>query len=120
MILADSSVWIDHISNPIPLMEDLLEHIDLVIHPFVIGEISCGSLRFRRKTLDFLNNLPKVTVANHDEVVELIEKRRLMNKGIGWIDAHLLASTILSEELLWTRDKRLRAAAISLGIHFQQ
>ena len=82
------------------------------MHPFVLGEIACGSLADRALILDLLRDLPMAVVATSEEVLEFIERRELHGKGIGYVDAHLLASAALSAgTTLWTRDKRLRAAA---------
>jgi len=90
----------------------------IVIHPFVIAELALGSLRDRGKTLALLDLLPQVRTAHLSEVRLTIEARRLFNLGIGLIDANLIASALLNPPaLLWTRDKRLRAAAEALGIH---
>ena len=90
----------------------------IVIHPFVIAELALGSLRDRGKTLALLDLLPQVRTAQLSEVRLTIEARRLFNLGIGLIGANLIASALLNPPaLLWTRDKRLRAAAGALGIH---
>ncbi|HBM23328.1 MAG TPA: twitching motility protein PilT, partial [Alcanivorax sp.] len=86
-------------------------------HPFVVGELACGNLSRRREVLDLLRGLPPVPVADQDEVLFLIERHGLMGRGIGFIDAHLLAATLLSHATrLWTRDKRLAEVARDLGV----
>jgi predicted nucleic acid-binding protein len=118
LILADTSVWIDHFRSAIPEMAHHLSEGRIVIHPFVIAELALGSLRDRGKTLALLDLLPQVRTAHLSEVRLTIEARRLFNLGIGLIDANLIASALLNPPaLLWTRDKRLRAAAEALGIH---
>lgn len=118
MILADTSVWIDHLRSG---NKDLRRHLDqrqIVIHPFVIAELALGSLKERTKMLALLDLLPQVRVAQLNELRLTIEARRLYNLGIGLTDAHLIASVLIdSPTLLWTRDKRLRQAAENLGIH---
>ncbi len=90
----------------------------IVIHPFIIAELALGSLRERSKTLALLDLLPQVRVAQLSEVRVTIEARRLYSLGIGFPDAHLIASIFINPPtLLWTRDKRLRKAAEALGIH---
>ena len=117
MILVDTSVWIDHLHRAIPALADALEADDVMTHPFVIGELACSELRHRREVLDLLASLPEATVATDDETMHLIEQRRLMGKGIGYIDAHLLASVTLSaESRLWTSDKRLAEIAATLRL----
>ncbi len=118
MILADTSVWIDHLRSG---NKDLRRHLDqaqIVIHPFVIAELALGSLKERTKTLALLDLLPQVRVAQRNELRITIEARRLYNLGIGLTDAHLIASVLIdSPTLLWTKDKRLRQVADDLGIH---
>ena len=118
MILADTSVWIDHLRSGNKALQKLLEQGQIVIHPFVIAELALGALRERTRTLALLDLLPQVQVAQMSEVRLTIEARRLFNLGIGLIDAYMLASVLINPStLLWTRDKRLRKAAAGLGIH---
>jgi predicted nucleic acid-binding protein len=118
LILADTSVWIDHLRSG---SKDLRRHLDqgqIVIHPFIIAELALGSLKDRAQTLALLDLLPKVRVARTSELRLLIEARRLYNLGIGLTDAHLIASVLIdAPTLLWTRDKRLRKVANGLSIH---
>jgi len=91
-----------------------------VVHPFVIGELACGALRRRAEILDLLLLLPASTIASDAETLRFIELHRLMGKGIGYIDAHLLASVILTESAsLWTHDKRLGSIAGQLRIGYE-
>ena len=118
MILADTSIWIDHLRSGNKELRKLLNQGQIVIHPFIIAELALGSLPERTKTLALLDLLPQVRVAQLSEVRLTIEARRLYNMGIGFTDAHLIASVFInSSTLLWTRDKRLRNAAESLAIH---
>jgi predicted nucleic acid-binding protein len=118
LILADTSIWIDHLRSTDKQMPRLLNQGQIVIHPFIIAELALGSLRERRKTLALLDLLPQLQVAQLSEVRLMIEARRLYSLGIGLTDAHLIASVFInSSTLLWTRDKRLRTAAETLGIH---
>jgi predicted nucleic acid-binding protein len=118
LILADTSIWIDHFRSGNPELRNRLNQGHIVIHPFIIAELALGSLRGRAKTLALLDLLPQVRVAQVREVRVMIEARRLYSLGIGLTDAHLLASVFInSSTLLWTRDKRLRKAAEGLGIH---
>jgi len=119
LILVDTSVWIDHLHKAIPQLAEALEREDVLMHPFVVGELACGQLARRREVLDLLSTLPPGLVATDDETLHLIEQRRLMGRGIGWVDVHLLASVIMTEAAqLWTRDKRLRDVAAKLGAAF--
>ena len=117
MILVDTSVWIDHLRHGDNTLVKLLNAGQVLAHPFVIGEIALGSLRQRDVILDTLNNMPRAKVATDEEVLALINQSNLYGIGIGYIDAHLLASTRLTPgTLLWTRDKRLRAVANQVGL----
>lgn len=119
MILVDSAIWVDHIRHKMPRLIQLLEDGQGLCHPFVIGEIALGSLRDRQFVLESLSSLPQAPVADHDELLFLLEERRLYNLGIGYVDLHLIASCLLLPgTLLWTRDRRLRTAARQLGIDY--
>lgn len=121
MILADTSVWIDHLRSGEPLLIEFLEGGAIAMHPFVLGELACGNLKNRRETLRLLGDLPAAPVATDSEAREFIERRDLMGRGVGYIDIHLLASTVLAGSArLWTRDKRLAAIAADLGVDFDE
>jgi predicted nucleic acid-binding protein len=116
MILVDTSVWIDHIGQSEPILVELLLLDRVRIHPYVIGEISLGSLRDRPAVLRALNDLPRVPVATPDEVLFLVEQQ-LFSRGIGYVDASLLASAKLQPGVtIWTRDKRLKKIADELAL----
>ena len=116
MILVDTSVWVDHLRNGLPLLANLLQEGEVLIHPWVIGEIACGNLRNRNQILDLLQGLPAAVVASDSEVLLLIERSNLMGRGIGYVDAHLLAAAKLSRCGLWTQDRRLAALAQDQGL----
>ena len=114
MILVDTSVWVDHLRRGDPGLVDLLERSAVLMHPFVVGEIACGSLRDRESILELLQDLPAAVVATPDEVLKFIASHALHGKGIGYVDAHLLASAALTPGIqLWTRDTKLRRIADS-------
>lgn len=92
MILVDTSVWIDHFHKPIHALVEALEREDVLIHPFVIGELACGQLARRQEVLSLLATLPQTALATHDEALLFIDNHRLMAKGLGYTDVHLLAS----------------------------
>lgn len=115
MILVDTTVWIDHLRRGDRLLIEALERDAVVMHPFVVGEIACGSLTNRASILDLLQQLPMATVAESDEVLGFIESHKLHGNGIGYIDVHLLASAAIGGAKLWTRDRRLDAVARKLG-----
>ena len=118
MILADTSIWMDHLRSEDREMRRHLQQGNIVTHPFVIAELALGSLRERTKTLALLDLLPQLRMPHLSEVRLMIEARRLYGMGIGLIDAHLIASIFVnSPTLLWTRDKPLRKVAEDLGIH---
>ena len=116
MILVDTSVWVDHLRSGLPLLANLLQEGEVLIHPWVIGEIACGNLRNRNQVLDLLQGLPTAVVASVSEVLLLIERSNLMGRGIGYVDAHLLAAAKLSRCGLWTQDRRLAALAQEQGL----
>jgi predicted nucleic acid-binding protein len=118
LILADTSIWIDHFRSGNKTMRKHLNEGQIVIHPSIIAELALGSLQERAKTLALLDLLPQVQVAQPNEVRRMIEARRLYSLGIDLIDAQLIASVFINPStVLWTRDKRLRRAAEGLGIH---
>ncbi len=119
MILVDSSVWIDHLRHGEPALIDLLEASLVLCHPFIIGELACGNLRQREHILATLQQLPSSPPASHEEAMGLVNRHQLAGRGIGWVDVHLLAATLLAGGArLWTRDKRLARVAAKLGIAY--
>jgi hypothetical protein len=117
MILVDTSVWIDHLRAGDRHLADLLNNSQVLAHPFVIGEMACGNLHKREDVLRLFNALPRAPVASQEEVLHFIECNKLMGQGIGFIDAHLLASTALADAtFIWTRDKRLQKSARKLKL----
>jgi predicted nucleic acid-binding protein len=116
LILVDTSVWVDHLRRGDAQLRGLLENARVLAHPFVIGEIACGSLSDRAVVLELLSDLPKASVAETEEVLAFIDRHRIHGKGLGYVDVHLLAAVALTPgSRLWTRDKRLNAIATSLG-----
>jgi len=116
MILVDTSIWIEHLRSDLPQLAERLERGEVATHPWVIGELACGNLQKRQTVLGLLSALPRVVTATDHEVLLTIENRRLMGRGIGFIDAHLLTSALLSNTALWTKDRRLSAVAHNLGL----
>ncbi len=120
MILVDSSVWVDHLRTGEPTLVELLNSSKVLIHPFVVGELACGNLKNRNVVLSLLRDLPAVPVATDEAVLFFIERHGLMGRGIGYIDAHLLAAAVLAGNMqIWTRDKRLCAVAESIKLASQ-
>jgi len=117
VILVDTSVWIDHLRNGDSTLVKLLNTGQVLVHPFVIGELALGNLRQRDVILDTLKNMPCAKVATDEEVLALINQSKLYGIGIGYIDAHLLASVRLTPGAqLWTRDKKLRKVVNQVGL----
>ncbi len=116
MIIADTSVWIDHLRAQNALFGRLLVEEQILVHPYVIGELAVGNLRERGKLLRELADLPEAKKALDSDVLTLIERNELFGKGIGFIDAHLLASARICNAKIWTTDKRLHAIAVNLGL----
>jgi hypothetical protein len=117
MILADTSVWIDHLRSPGRRLSAALDDGDIAMHPFIIGELACGNLRNRRELLSLWSNLPLAPTASEAEALAFIDRHRLMGLGLGFIDVHLLACTALGESMkLWTHDRRLAAVAAKLEL----
>ncbi|NML15093.1 type II toxin-antitoxin system VapC family toxin [Azohydromonas caseinilytica] len=121
MIVVDTSVWVDHLRHGETRLVRLLEEQQAEIHPFVIGELACGNLRARQEVLALLQSLPRRDACSDEEVLFFIERHGLMGKGIGYVDAHLLAATrVVPGRRLWTRDKRLQALAAAQGLAYEE
>jgi len=117
VILVDTSIWVDHLRVGDPKLAALLHDGEVLTHPWVIGELALGQLSRRSEILGLLRNLPQAKAATEAEVLDLIENQQLFGLGIGYVDAHLLAATMLTTgAALWTRDKRLAAVAVHLGL----
>jgi predicted nucleic acid-binding protein len=117
MILADTSVWVDHLRKRDEALSGYLNEDRIVTHPFIIGELAMGNLPKRAVVLESLRQLPRIVVASDEEVLDFIDRHNVAGIGIGYVDAHLLASVrwMLGSEL-WTRDKRLLLAAKHIGV----
>ena len=121
MVLLDSSIWIDHLRDPDALLSALLQRAEILIHPLVLGEIAMGNMKARASRMEFLSSLPLADIAENADVLELVHQQHLYGTGLGFVDAHLLASAGLTPQtLLWTRDKRLLNAARKLGVAFEE
>ena len=119
-VLVDTSVWRRYFSGSAGVRQlgDLLDEDGAVLtHPFVIGELVLGGLSAREEA--HFARLPSAAMVAHDEVLEFVRRRRLMRRGVGWVDAHLLASTLTSSAVLWSIDADLKAAADDLAVAFQ-
>jgi len=119
VILIDTSVWIDHLRRNEPRLVELLNVRRVLTHPFVIGELACGNLKNRATVLRLMRDLPFSPIVSDEEALFFIEQHRLMGRGIGYVDVHLLAAASLAGEArLWTRDKRLATVAEAMGLTF--
>jgi predicted nucleic acid-binding protein len=115
VILVDTSIWIDHFRAGDSALAPLLEDGRVLGHPWVIGEIALGRISRRQEILTLLAALPQAAVATPPELLALIENRELYGLGIGYVDAQLLAATLLTPDTkLWTHDKHLAQAASAL------
>ena len=121
MILADTSVWVDHLRNPVLRLAGFVEAGEILMHPMIIGELACGNLADRGKRLRDWRRFPMILEAPNRDVLSTIESRQLMGRGIGFIDAHLLCAVLNSEDtLLWTRDNSLHRVAGDIGVAFSE
>ena len=119
MILVDTSVWVDHLRSGDETLAALLNSSQVMMHPFILGELACGNLHQRAEVLALFKDLPQATVADNEEVLFFIERHELMGRGIGYIDTCLLAAVALDRGArLWTRDKRLHVLAGELEMAY--
>lgn len=116
MLLADTSIWVDHLRRGNAVLAHLLRADEVSCHAYVIGELACGSIRNRAEILRLLQALPSLPRIEDQEILTFIDRQRLMGKGLGLVDVHLLASCQLSRVALWTTDVQLAAAAGRLGL----
>jgi len=120
MILADASIWVDHLRKGTSHLAAALNRGEVLMHPFILGELACGNLNNRREVLRLLADLPGATTGTDPEVLEFIERHALMGRAIGYIDVHLLASVALTATArLWTRDSRLAAIAADMKLAYR-
>jgi predicted nucleic acid-binding protein len=118
VILVDTSVWINHLRTPSKVLAQLLDLEQVLIHPFVVGELACGNLANRKEIIALLHALPFAPKADDDEILFFVERHKLMGRGLGLVDVHLLASTTIGGASIWTADNKLCLAARNLGIEF--
>ncbi|MGA2091256.1 MAG: PIN domain-containing protein [Endomicrobiales bacterium] len=118
MILADTSVWIDHFRKGNPELKRLLDKNEVVCHPFIIGELACGNLKNRKEILVLLHALALIDMVENHEILAFIEKHQLMGKGLGLVDIQILSSALLNNDKLWTLDKKLHQESRNFNIHY--
>ena len=119
MVLVDTSVWVHHLREGNPVLSRLLANGEVMCHPFIVDELACGNLKSRSEVLSLLRLLPVAVQADHEEVLQFVETKRLMGKGLGYVDVHLSASAALTGVMLWTLDKRLDQANEGLGLSYK-
>jgi predicted nucleic acid-binding protein len=119
MVLVDTSVWVSHLRDGNTELATLLYNGAVLCHPLIVGELACGNLKDRAVILSFLKLLPMCIEAEHEEVLSFIENNRIMGKGIGYVDAQLVASSVLTGVPIWTLDKKLAQVADSLHIKYK-
>ncbi|MBI5968928.1 MAG: PIN domain-containing protein [Deltaproteobacteria bacterium] len=119
MVIADTSIWVAHLREGSHHLEELLLDDQVVCHLFIIGELACGNIKNRKEFLSLLQSLPMAPTVSLDELLYFIEENGLIGMGIGFVDAHLLASAQLSGTPLWTTDAKLRLAARKLRVSYR-
>ncbi|MEW6380068.1 MAG: PIN domain-containing protein [bacterium] len=119
MVIVDTSLWVTHLREGNNHLEELLLNGEVLCHPFIVGELACGNIKNRVELLTLLQSLEMAPTVTLDELLYFIERNRLMGKGVGFVDAHLLASAQLAEVPLWTSDKRLKSSAIDLKVAYK-
>ena len=119
MILVDTSVWVNHLRVSDPLLGSLLAQNRVVVHPWIVGEIACGSFVKRSAVVESLQSLPQLGPASEEEVLFFVEKHHAFGKGIGYVDAHLLTSAVIDNCKIWTTDKRMALIATQLNLCYR-
>jgi predicted nucleic acid-binding protein len=119
MVLVDSSVWIAHFRVRQPVLVDLLTDGQVLMHPFICGELACGNLKNRASLLSDLNALPQAHRVSDADAMHLLDIRTLWARGLGWVDVHLLAAALVSNCRFWTQDKRLHRAASEMALSYR-
>ena len=121
MILVDTVVWIDHLRGTEPHLEEMLDAGNVVMHAMILGELACGNIPKRAEFLQRMQDLPNIRECTHVDVMSMIETNGLMRRGIGFVDAHLLCSVLERAGMtLWTRDRKLKRMAETLGVSYAE
>ena len=115
-VLADTSVWIDHLHRKNPLLEELLLAGEICTHPVVIGELACGSMKQREKFLEALLDLPRIEEVSFETALAFIESEHIPGRGLGWSDVQLAASAKKAGARLWTKDRALEKVGNEVGL----
>ncbi len=120
MVLVDTNIWINDLRKSDPALVGLLNHGSVVCHSFIIGELACGNLKNREEILGLFQSLPSTIVVEENEFMEFVETRKLMGRGLAFVDIHVLASAVVSGAVLWTGDKQLAQAATEIGVCYKR
>lgn len=120
MVIVDTSIWVEHLRIANKHLEKLLLDADVMCHEFIIDELACGNLKNRDEILTLIQSLPRSPTVDHQEFFYFIVKHRLMGRGAGFVDIHLLASAQLTSLPIWTADKRLKATAKDLKLQYRR
>jgi predicted nucleic acid-binding protein len=120
VVLVDTSIWVAHLCQGNTQLEALLNDGTVVCHPFIISELACRAMKNRVQILSLLQSLPVAETVEHGEVLQFIEHNRLMGKGLGYVDVHLLASAVLTGVPLWTLDRKLQQSSAKLRIDYKR
>ncbi len=119
MVLVDTSVWMRFLADKEPFaseLERLLALDSVLAHELIQGELLVGDRGGRARFLAAYASIPLASTVPHSDVIELVKARRLHGRGIGWIDAHLVASALVEGIQLWTADTALAEVAVQLGV----
>lgn len=119
MVLVDTSVWIDHLRNSNSALIELLKDGKICCHPFIKGELACGNIKNRENFFELLDNLYFLNLVTEKEALFFLNKNQLHGKGLGWIDIHLLASSLMNNVKLFTLDKRLKQTANEFELNYK-
>jgi predicted nucleic acid-binding protein len=120
MVLVDTSVWVSHLREGNDELETLLNNGDVMCHPFIVGELACGTIKNRTEILSLLQLLPMAIQVEYEEVLHFIETNSLMGKGLGYVDMHLSASAVLAGVPIWTLDKSFAKINEMLNIGYSR
>ena len=118
MILVDTSIWVEHLRAGNDHLKSALEEGEVACHPFIIGELACGNMKNRKEVISLLQALPTTKKATNEEILHFIEINQLIGMGLGLVDVHLLASSLLSKVRLWTSDRSLIIASNKLNVNY--
>jgi len=119
VVIADTSVWVSHLRVGRPALETLLLEMEVVCHPYIVGELSCGNINNRTEFLSLLQALPMLPVITQEEFLHFVDSHKLMGTGVGFVDVHLLASSRLTGIPIWAEDTKLQSAAKKLKLLYE-